>query len=85
MTNKKRVKALERRMIPPGAFMVVWKDPDKKGVYYDSPPGSQDRKTYTEQDIKPFQDDPNGILFVVSYADNPSGPGKSQKIPENPR
>jgi hypothetical protein len=68
--QKTRLEKLERSMIPPGAFMVVWEDPEKKGVYYDSPPGSLNRKAYTEGDLKPLRDSPDNVLFVVTYTDD---------------
>jgi hypothetical protein len=66
--NKKRLAKLEASMIPPGAFMVVWQDPDKEGVYYDSPAGDN-RKTYTEADLKPLRDDPQDVLIIVRRED----------------
>ena len=68
MTNKQRIKTLERRMIPPGAFMVVWEDENKKGVYYDSPAGDN-RRVYTEADLKPLRDDPQDVLIIVRHED----------------
>jgi len=66
MKNENRISELERRVIPPGAFMVVWEDPDKEGVYYDHPPRSQKHLTLNDDDLEDFRaNNPKGILFVV--------------------
>jgi hypothetical protein len=65
MTNKTRLSKLEARMIPPGAVMVVWADPDQEGIYYDTPNSGPDRKTYTDKDLDPIRNDPRDVLLVV--------------------
>ena len=62
---KNRLKQLEARMIPPGAFMVVWADPDQEGIYYDTPNSSPDRIIYTDKDLEPIREDPRDVLLVV--------------------
>jgi hypothetical protein len=64
--NKKRLAKLEVSMIPPGAFMVVYADPDQEGIYYDSPHDGPDRKTYTDKDLEPIRSSPRDILFIVT-------------------
>jgi len=77
MANKnERLKKLEKHMIPPGAFMVLWEDPDKEGVYYDHPRGNPDRKQLSKAELDALRNDPDMTLFEVVYTNQWHGPGR---------
>ena len=73
MTSKQRLKDIERRIKPAQKFTVIWEDPDQKGVFYNHPNYTPDRKRLSPEEVQRLRDDP-GVLIEVSYEDKWRGP-----------
>ena len=67
MTNKQRLKEIERKVKPAQDIRVVWEDPGQPGVFYDKDRGEPERKRLTEKNIKALGNEPGAVLIRVTY------------------